>query len=354
VLIYNPQNQGGYGSNTWSPLATVTGRRAWATARRLATTLIEAAGVAEGGVNSQEAFWNDAAGDYLGPLLLAAAAVGSSMDPVVRWLQEGNDARDEVTALLDPHPAALRAAEAVWSSTARYRDSIYLTARTALSAYQDPDVLSTTESDDPTTPVDITPETVLGDGSRRGATLYVISPPTNWRYFAPLFTALLTSMIDAAYQETPTDDVAAAPLLLALDEVANIAPIKDLPAIVSTAAGNGIQLVTVLQDFGQAERIWGADGTRTLLQNHYARLLLGGGADVETLEWAQTMLGEMNVETRTTTRDGLFGSRGQSKTTERRPVATAADIREMPTGTALLICGAAPAARVSLRQGTTI
>jgi type IV secretion system protein VirD4 len=352
VLIYNPQNQGGYGSNTWSPLSSITGDRAWRNARRVATALVEAAGLAENGANSQEAFWNAAAADFLGPLLLAAAELGPSMEPVLRWLQEGDKARDEVTKLLQQHAPALRTVEAVWSAAAKIRDSVYLTARTAVSAYQDPDVLTTCQGDDPQQPVDITPASVLGDGGRPGATLYVVSPPTGWRYFAPLFTALLTSLIDAAYQEDTRG--ATAPLLLALDEVANIAPIKDLPSIVSTAAGNDIQVITVLQDFGQAERIWGADGARTLLQNHYARLILGGGGDIATLEWAQAMLGDTNVETKTTSTDRFFGRSGESRSTERRPVATPADIREMPLGTALLIAGAAPAARVTLRPGTTI
>lgn len=60
---------------------------------------------------------------------------------------------------------------------------------------------------------------------------------------------------------------------------------RDLPSIASTAAGAGIQPITVLQDLGQAEAIWGQEGARTLLQNHFARLILGGTADLRTLEW---------------------------------------------------------------------
>ncbi len=354
ILIYNPRNQGGYGSNTWSPLASVTGERAWENARRVASALIDASGTAEGGKNSQVDFWNAAAADFLGPLLLAAAQNGPSMEPVVRWLQEGDDAQAEVRSLLRDEPAALRAAEAVWKTGARQRDSIYLTARTALYAYQDPAVMSTCLGASPGQPPDITPESVLGSATRRGATLYLVSPPTDWRYFAPLFTALLTSILDEAYQRADRGDDDSGPLLLALDEVANIAPIRDLPSIASTAAGAGIQLITVLQDLAQAEAIWGQEGARTLLQNHFARLILGGTADLRTLEWAQAMLGEMNVEKSTRSRDGLLGRRSTSRTVEQRPVATADEIREMPRGNALLIAGSAPAARVTLRQGTTI
>jgi type IV secretion system protein VirD4 len=354
VLIYNPKNQGGYGSNTWSPLVAAMGEQPWVGARRMATALIEASGLAENGANRAMDFWNAAAADFLGPLLLAAAGEGPSMEPVVRWLREGDDAKDEVRLRLARHPAALRAADSVFALAARQRDSIYLTARTALAAYQDPEVIRTCLASGPGHMPDITPETVLGTPGKRGASLYVVSPPTDWRYFAPLFTALLTSLLDAAYSRSDGSDGSDAPLLVALDEVANIAPIADLPSIVSTAAGAGIQLITVLQDLGQAERIWGKDGARTLLQNHYARLILGGTVDLDTLEWAQAMLGEREVETTTKSEAGFAGRRSTSRSYQRQPIATAAEIREMPRGTALLIAGSAPAARVTLRQGTTI
>jgi type IV secretory pathway TraG/TraD family ATPase VirD4 len=355
VLIYNPKNQGGFGSNTWSPLVAAMGDKPWPGARRMATALIEASGIVENGANQSQDFWNAAAADYLAPVLLAAAVDGPSMEPVLRWLQKGDKARVEIRRQLSDHPEALSAAEAVWKLVPKQRDSIYLTARTALSAYQDDDVMSTCRSDGPLP--DITPDSVLGstgDNATPGATLYVISPPTDWRYFAPLFTALLTSLIDAAYNRAEQETSLDPPLLLALDEVANIAPIHDLPSIVSTAAGAGIQVVTGFQDLAQAERIWGVDGARTLLQNHYARLILGGTADLATLEWAQAMLGEVESERITQSTEGTFGRRTTSRSSERMPVATAAELRTMPRGTALLICGSFPAARVTLRQWTTI
>jgi len=354
TLVYNPQNQGGYGSNTWSPLASVRGERAWENARRVAAALIEASGSVEGGRNSEMEFWNAAAADALGPMLLAASRDGPSMQPVIRWLQAGDGAREEIRARLADQPAALRAADAIWTGTERQRSSIYLTARTALAAYQDEAVLRTGVGSAPGRAPDITPESVLDGPDGRGATLYVISPPTDWRYFAPLFAALLMSVIDEVYRRADRGGRRGPAVLLALDEVANIAPIRDLPSIASTAAGAGIQLITVLQDLGQAERIWGEAGTRTLIQNHYARLILGGTADVRTLEWAQAMLGETGVETTTREQEGLLGKRRTSRRVDRRPVATPAEIRAMPRGTALLISGSAPAALVTLKPGTTI
>jgi type IV secretion system protein VirD4 len=336
----------------------------------MAKALVAAAGLADGGANTKKDFWNATAADYLGPLLLAAATEGPSMEPVMRWLQEGgtNDEngveggrmKDEIRARLANYPEALRAAESVWGLYFKLRDSIYVTARTVLSPYEDEDVRETCRATSGRMP-DITPDTVLGSSgangepARPGATLYIVSPAHEGDYFAPLFSALVTSLIEAAYERAGDSGKLDPPLLLALDEVANITPIKDLPRYSSTAAGEGIQLLTVLQDLGQAEQLWGETGTRTLLTNHPGgRLIFGGTVDLPTLRWVEDLLGVIDRERITRNDEGLFGRRSRSRSWERQPVATAAEIRTMPRGTALLISGSAPPARVTLRQGTTI
>ena len=56
------------------------------------------------------------------------------------------------------------------------------------------------------------------------------------------------------------------PTLLALDEVANIAPIPDLTSMVSEGAGQGLLVLACLQDLSQARARWGqsADGFLSL------------------------------------------------------------------------------------------
>ncbi len=330
------------------------GEKPWTGARRTAKVLIEASGLAEHGANANAAFWNAAAADYLAPLLLAAAQDGPSMEPVMRWLQDAGAAEDQVPELLAEHPRALQAAQGVWKLAAKLKDSIFLTARTALSAYEDDDVMATCLSANPGEATDITPATVLDtlDDNQLGATLYIVSPPTQWRYFAPLFTALLDSLVDAAYSKAGEVGSLDPPLLLALDEVANIAPLPELPAWASTAAGAGIQIVTCLQDLGQAERIWGEAGTRTLMSNHPAKLILGGTSDSATLRWAQEMLDEIQISQWTENR-GPDG-KSASEYLERQPLLTMAEIRQMPRGGALLVNESAPGAVVELRQWTAI
>ena len=61
------------------------------------------------------------------------------------------------------------------------------------------------------------------------------------------------------------------PTLLALDEVANIAPIPDLPAMVSEGAGQGLLVLACLQDLSQARVRWGRGGRRIPLALRHDR-----------------------------------------------------------------------------------
>lgn len=357
TLIYNPSNQGGYGSNTWSPLARVMGDKPWAAARRTARVLIEAAEAAGRNNDANVDFWNRASARYLAPLLLAAAAEGPSMEPVMQWLQQGDKARKEVSARLAEHPAALSAAKATWGLTAKLADSQYITALTALSPYEDDEVLSTCTTNAPGELPQITAASVLGtppaDDADEvpGATLYIVAPPTESSYYAPLFSALVDEVVTAAFARSGGVGPLEPPLLLALDEVANISPLKDLPDWSSMTAGAGIQLLSGLQDLGQAKTIWGPDGTTTLLSNHRVKLMLGGSTDVETLEWASKLAGEVE-QTRWVETRGK-GGKSRSEQVEHRPLMSAAEIRQMPKGIAMLISEDLPVALIRQKQWTT-
>jgi len=82
------------------------------------------------------------------------------------------------------------------------------------------------------------------------------------------------------------------PVFFCLDEVANIAPIPDLPALISEAGGQGLHVLACLQDLSQARTRWGeaaADGFLSLFQT---KLVLGGVSDPRTLEAISVVLGE--------------------------------------------------------------
>ncbi len=88
-----------------------------------------------------------------------------------------------------------------------------------LRAFADPDVLASTYTSD------VTPGALLEGGVN---TLYVCAPSHEQARLRPLFTALLQQVITAAYDRAASGDPLQRPLLLLLDEAANIAPLADL------------------------------------------------------------------------------------------------------------------------------
>jgi type IV secretion system protein VirD4 len=135
--------------------------------------------------------------------------------------------------------------------------------------------------------------------------------------------------------------------LIVLDEAANIAPLPDLDVLAATAVGQGVQVLTVLQDLAQAYDRWGRDRAETIVNNHRAKLVGAGTSDPRTLEWVGRLLGDSAVDQRSAT----FGD-GRKTFTDSvayRSLAPANVIREARPGTAVVIHGDLPPAWIKLR-----
>jgi type IV secretion system protein VirD4 len=337
VAIFDPTSATRHPDTaSWTPLAACT---EWAGARRVATWLANGATPAKRSLQDSD-FWYAAATKLLAPLLYAAASSGRTMADVVAWI----DTQEEhaVVKALDATGCneALRAMQANLMREERQRSSVYTTAETVLEAYADPGVLARSGRSD------IRPDRLL-DGGRH--TVYLCAPAREQRRLRPVFVALLQELLDGAYEASgqrggPLDP----PLLLVLDEVANIAPVPDLDVIVSTAAGHGIQLVTVLQDLAQAYDRWGRERADTMLNNHRARLFGSGISDERTLEYVGRLLGDAEYAQRSTT-SGDGPRRSVTDSRSHRPLTPPHLLREAPAGTAVLVYGTLPPAQISLR-----
>jgi type IV secretion system protein VirD4 len=335
VFVYDPAGGSGFAGSSWSPLAAAT---TWAGARRAAHALCAAA--REPGTGPPDAeFWYSTAAKLLAPLLFAAALSGGSMADVVRWVDEQEVEAVEAILLDIGVPEALRAARASWQREERQRSSVYTTAETVLEAFADPTVAAATG------PVEIDPARLVGGG---GDTLFVCSPAHHQARFRPLFTALVEEVVTAAFETAalrggPLDP----PLLLVLDEAANVAPIRELDGIASTAAGHGIQLVTIWQDLAQVVARYGAR-SGTVVNNHRAKVVLSGIADPETLERLSALVGEGEAELGSTTTDA-DGRTSTTRAAAPRRLAPADVLRRIEPGQGVLVYGHLPPARIRLR-----
>ncbi len=333
VLIYDPSGVTDGARVGWSPLAEASD---WAGARRVAAGLSTVQ--REGGIPEDATFWVALAEKMLGPLLLAAATSGRSMADVVRWIDTG-----EVTEVLDALERAgatdaLLAAQASFSREERQLSSVYATAETLVAAFADPVVAASTASHD------ICAARLFDGGA---STVFLVAPSHEQTRFRPLFVAVLRSILEAAITKSARGGSLDPPLLLVLDEAANIAPLADLDTLASTASSHGIQLVTVWQDFAQIEARYGSRAA-TVVNNHRAKLVCSGIADPATLEQMSRLIGDEQRPIESWTVDAVGTTSTTRSATDRR-LASAAWLRRLRPGEAVLVYGHLPPVQVALR-----
>lgn len=354
VWVFDPGGSTTLAASPWSPLG---GASTWVGARRMAHSLTEAARPAAGSMADAD-FWYAAAAKLLAPLLLAAASSGRSMADVVRWVDE-QEQHQVARALLDCAGAdgalGLQAARATWGRDDRQRSAVYTTAETVLDAFADPaprPAAAKTESGQWNAAAsgalggsqNIEPEQLLLGTN----TLYLCAPAHEQRRLRPLFSALVTAVLDAAFERAAARGGALdPPLLVVLDEAANVAPVAELDTLASTAAGHGVQLVTVWQDLAQLNARYG-QRAGSVVNNHRVKVFLSGIADPATLEHASLLIGDTESHQRTTTSDG-WGRRSTTTAPVLRRLAPGDRLRRMPPGTAVAVSGHLPPVRLRLR-----
>jgi type IV secretion system protein VirD4 len=335
VWCFDPGGATGVAADRWEPLGAA---RTWAGARRLAADLTEVTRGRDGTPDAE--FWYATAAKLLAPLLFAAATDGRSMADVVRWVD--TQERHEVVDIVETagHHDALQALRASWARDERQQSSVYTTAETVLEGFND-----TTEGEDRPSPSGaIDPEALL-DGPH---TLYVCAPAHDQRRLQSVFVALVKEVLHRAFARSArTGTALSPPLLVVLDEAANIAPLAELDSLAATCAGHGVQLVTVWQDLAQVAARYGRRAP-TVINNHRAKLFLSGISDPDTLDHAARLVGEEEVGVPVTTR-GRAGERSTTVSVQRRPLLSAGSLRRLPPGTGVLIYGSLPPVRVALR-----
>jgi type IV secretion system protein VirD4 len=343
VMVFDPVATTGVDRASWTPLIDCA---TWGGARRTAERLAQA-GAPSARALEEADFWSKAGAKFLAPLLFAGALDQRTMVDVMRWIDVEPTGQTEVTDVLTAserapereRAAALAAAEAVWNADPRLRASLYMTAAVALDAYGDPTVIECSQH------AELTPSWLLAGGPR---TTYLCAPQDEQQRLRPLFVTLISSVLSEVYDRaTRTGKPLDPPLLVVLDEVANIAPLPNLDGLASTAAGQGIQLVTVVQDLAQMRARWG-DRAATIVNNHRAKIVGAGISDTDTLQYLARLLGDQEI-TQVSATAGETGRRSTTESSAFRALAPAHLVREGKPGTALLVYGNLPPARLRLR-----
>lgn len=334
VACFDPSGSTGLPSSRWSPLPAA---RTWPGARRVASSMTDT-GKTSAGTLSDGDFWYATATKMLAPLLFAAATAGLGMEDVVRWVDTQEES--EVLGILAATgvPEAIAAAHALFGKEERQRSSIYTTVETLLEPFGSEGL--GVDGDAP----EIDPSRLVGGHN----TLYLCAPAHDQRRLSPLFTAVLRQAIEHVFDlVTRSGSPLDPPLLVVMDEAANIAPLSDLDALAATAAGHGVQLVTIWHDLAQITARYGARSA-TVVNNHRAKVFLSGISDPSTLDYASHLIGDEEVLLPAFTSGGQGGPTTTRSPSSRR-LAPPQALRRIPPGEGVLVYGGLPPAWLRLR-----
>ncbi len=321
----------GLQSVTWSP---IVGAETWDHAVARAHALANAARPHQ---TAHDTHWVERAQALLAPLLHAAALSGADLAVLLSWLHRRH--LDIPLATLENHHARRGAdlLQGLARTDSRELSGIFSTADSLLAAYRTDAALNATRN-----PI-FDPDYFAASTD----TLYLVSPAATQDLHAPLVVTLVDQIRTAAYRWRPHPS-----MLYALDELANIAPLPDLPATLAEGGSQGLVILACLQDLSQARARWdkASDGFLTLFTH---KLVLPGIADPATLKIISTLAGEIDVHVWSTSRENrLFGRSTTTMSTRRQKRLPEDSIASQPPGTALLISGTI-IKRVAIANGTS-
>jgi type IV secretion system protein VirD4 len=273
----------------WSPVPVCID---WDDACKMARALVETTKTVGASTSAAESnHWRERAGALLAPLLHAAALAGEQLPSVLSWVDRHQPGA--ALRILD-EAGATAAADLLGGITiteGKEQSGIWSSASGVLAGYRSNAARAST----------VDPDFDAGDFCRAASTLYVCATGQNQALVAPMVVGLVAEVgraVYAQYAETLRDGTERLPpVVLALDEVANIAPLPDLPRMVSEGGGQGLLTLACLQDLSQARVRWGvaADGFLSLFGT---TMVLPGIGDVQTLRTLSALAGDIDAPIR--------------------------------------------------------
>lgn len=284
--------------------------------------------------------WGPAAQELLAALLLAARASGGTMHDVYDWLNDEANPVPVQTLREAGYRGIAASLAGTQGSPAETRGSVYFTARVAAKCLRNPQI--TAWITPPDTPVVTGPDGVAVRVEQfhpdqlptTNQTLYLLSKDGGGSA-APLVAALTDRVMRAA---TRAAEQAGGrldpPMVVVLDEAANICRIADLPQLYSHLGSRGIIPLTILQSYAQGVAVWGQTGMRALLGAATVKLAGSGIDDASFAEDLSRLIGDHDVTTVSTSSGD--GRHSRSRSVRQQRILPAAAIRALPKGQALV------------------
>jgi type IV secretory pathway TraG/TraD family ATPase VirD4 len=172
-------------------------------------------------------------------------------------------------------------------------------------------------------------------------TLYSLSKE-GYGSAGPLVTALTVAVTEAAEQHASRQAGGRlrVPLVVVLDEAANVCRWGQLPNMYSHYGSRGICVDTLLQSWSQGVEVWGREGMNKLWGAATVRVVGPGVAEADFLDQVSRLGGDFERVTRSTS-SGRGGASTSRQTVKER-ILDPADLAAMPAGRAVVLASGVP------------
>jgi type IV secretion system protein VirD4 len=269
-----------------------------------------------------ESHWSERAGALLAPLLHGAALREDSLGQLAARVDArvADDTLQDLTSRYGEAHPSVTLLQGVLATEERERSGIWSSASGLLAGMRTEAARASARD----APLDVA-EFLSGPHQ-----LHIVAPSRYQAVSVPLVVGMIEEVVHATYDRHHDG----AQLLLALDELANVAPLPRLASIVSEGGGQGVVTLACLQDLSQARSRWGntADGFLSLFPT---TVVLPGIADRATLEMIQHLAGRSLVESHSIQHSRRGRPAGYSRSWVERDNATLSDVAQGRRGHAL-------------------
>lgn len=347
--VFDPQGLAGEEQSWWwNPLSYVTDHTK---AGALADMFLSAEDVSD---KDGKDVWDKWGCELIAAMLLAAAKAGRPITELHTWLADQTN--DEPVLLLrkfadesaeedeqkDLRKAATKL-EGHMGAPADMRGSIYGSAARIMN------FLNNTRLMRWVTPAEGLPEFKPEDYVKSKGTLYCLSQEGH-DSATQIVTPLTVAVVEAAtaYATTQPGGRLSTPMLIELDEAANVCRWNKLPSQYSHFGSRGLCVDTVLQSWSQGERVWGDTGMKALWSAANLKVYGGGVSEPEFLRSLSELIGMHWVDSTQISNSSQGRSYSTSKASQQRSIATVAELQALPQGRAWVFASGAVATLVRL------
>jgi len=334
VWVFDPQSIVGERPTWWwNPLSYVTDE---IKALRLADMFEAASHDPEAKVDP---YFNPQGRDLLAYMLLAAAVASQPLTQVYTWLTDPSD--ETAATYLDDHGYAMHAAavRGVITKPHEERGGIYGNAQQMASFMLNREAMAWVT---PTADADrrqFDPHAFV----RSSDTLYSLSKEGQGSA-GGLVAALAATICEAGEDlaKTTASGRLDVPVLVVLDEAANVCRWAELPNLYSHYGSRGILISTFLQSWSQGVAVWGLSGMKKLWSAANIKVYAGGVDEVDFLTDLSKAIGDY-TNNRPSVSYGKNG-RSVSRQDQSELILDVADLRSMPRGRAIVLASGTRAA----------